>query len=586
MDSTSTDEYRPCYITYDSFPEFKQSWKRSLADSAPTLRDEFPDYHLSDPESLVHTRTQACTFDIGTGSSIYTQSIIPAIVRAKHEVILVTCFWAKSPTLTALKETLERLAEWRRQRIQEIRASNPNANISSLRIRICFSSRSFFQKLFHTSSRDGYVYPQSTWSRQLGLPNPEILEAGLIDLRIKSLFFLPFSVMHPKFLIVDRERAWLPSCNVSWETWLEFCVEITGDAVDGLVEFYRHVWDKKLENIPQPGSDDASRKLPSPRLGDLQLTSTLSTVGIFEGLLPDVSIPTVLLPSSHHRNPKFDIIPWHNSPSPPSTPLNVAILLLLDIAKHFIYIQTPNLTSTAVIDKLLEALERGVNVAIVTSKRLMILEQLVTAGTTTSICVRSLIQRYDRLRTQYQQSKGTGNQATPDQSIDIEAQRPPLGRLRISYFRPDPDHEDKKASEEPVQSHMKFTLVDGQYVVLGSGNMDRASWFTSQELGIMFHSGKVAGALASAVGIALSHRKEHVFSSTAEDDEESERQPSSQESTTNQDYQHSKKTASYVQGERSGMSRSRSDFSAFVTSRMTFERFMSGKPANPQDGRS
>jgi phosphatidylserine/phosphatidylglycerophosphate/cardiolipin synthase-like enzyme len=29
--------------------------------------------------------------------------------------------------------------------------------------------------------------------------------------------------------------------------------------------------------------------------------------------------------------------------------------------------------------------------------------------------------------------------------------------------------------------------VDGEYLMLGSGNMDRASWWTSQEIGVLFY---------------------------------------------------------------------------------------------------
>ena len=35
-----------------------------------------------------------------------------------------------------------------------------------------------------------------------------------------------------------------------------------------------------------------------------------------------------------------------------------------------------------------------------------------------------------------------------------------------------------------VKCHIKCTIIDGKVMVLGSGNMDRASWYTSQELGI------------------------------------------------------------------------------------------------------
>ncbi|KAI0884119.1 phospholipase D/nuclease [Annulohypoxylon maeteangense] len=498
------------YITFDSFPRFKETWRDSLIENAAASSDEFPDYHVRNPSSLV-TSSQVRSFQLGTGASIYTQSLIPAILEAKYEIILVTCFWAPSPTLSAIKDALEQLAEARHEYIRT--SDSDDQSLSPLRIRICFSSRSLFQKLFHTTSKDGYVYPPSTWSTQLGLPSQETLKAGRIDLRVKSLFFLPFSVMHPKFLIVDRERAWLPSCNVSWEAWLEGCVEITGKAVAGLVKFYRHVWDGQLEQLTTRDIPDDGSANPL-NLGELELPIVPSPVSYYNTFFPGRETPTMLLPSSHHRNPRFDIFPWRDSPLPPSTPLNQAVLRLLNLAEHFIYIQTPNLTSWAVIDKLLEALKRGVNVAIVTSKRLMILEQLITAGTTTSLCVGSLIRRYKKLEAEQSRSKASVDP-------DIEAQRPPLGLLNIDYYCPDAESQaeckEDGTAEEPVQSHLKLTLVDGQYVVLGSGNMDRASWFTSQELGILFHSRDIASTIGEAVGNVLSGRRESVFSSTADD---------------------------------------------------------------------
>jgi hypothetical protein len=84
-----------------------------------------------------------------------------------------------------------------------------------VKVRIGFSSSSLFQKLFHTSSPEGKIYASSTWHSKLGLPEPQSL-AGL-DLEVKSVFFLPFSVWHPKFVIVDNKEVFLPSCNVSWE---------------------------------------------------------------------------------------------------------------------------------------------------------------------------------------------------------------------------------------------------------------------------------------------------------------------------------------------------------------------------------
>ncbi|KAI0095981.1 phospholipase D/nuclease [Daldinia grandis] len=499
-------------IKLDSFPRFKEEWKHSLVEHASTLHNEFPDYYLSNPDCLAGTATVK-SFRLATGESIFLKALLPAIATAKHEVILVTCFWAQGPTLDALRGTLEKLAEYRREHIRSIRSASSGANeFSPLKIRICFSTRSLFQKLFHPFSKDGYVYPSSTWTTRLGLPSPEVLEAGLIDLRVKSLFFLPFSVMHPKFLIIDRERAWLPSCNVSWEAWLEGCVEVSGDVVATMVEFYQNVWDRKLGNHLTSRRDlDYDRSSLSTLLEHGLTAAPQSHVGALEEFISGIEIPAILLPSSHHRNPKFDFIPWHDHSPPPPTPLNTAVLQLLDMSEHIIYIQTPNLTSAIVIEKLLDALKRGVNVTIVSNERLMLLEQIVTAGTTTSRCLNSLIKRYKKLKAQRPQSIVNDSCANSDLGIDVEAQQPQLGLLNVYYYCPASKNETDETSEEPVQSHLKLTIVDAQYVILGSGNMDRASWFTSQELGILFHSEDFATAVSTAAFSTLSGRRESVF---------------------------------------------------------------------------
>ncbi|KAH9985514.1 hypothetical protein F4779DRAFT_318058 [Xylariaceae sp. FL0662B] len=498
-----------------SFSRLKEPWKSTLAAHSSSLRDEFPDYYASDPESLVCT-SRIHSFQLGTGASIYTQSLLPAILEAKSEIILVTCFWASSSTLSALREALEQLAEHRREYIRNQCAAGLDVDVlSPLRVRVCFSSRSLLQKLLHTSSNDGYVYSPTSWHTKLGLPDQETLHSGLIDLRVKSLFFLPFSVMHPKFLIVDRQRAWLPSCNVSWEAWLEGCVEISGEAVVSLMEFYRHVWDRQLDGeiTGLAGQSHVSAAPSTSSVGRLGLTSIRSPATLFVSLT-EVTTPTILLPSPHHRNPRFDLNPWHSSPSPPLTPLNCAIIRLLNMARSSIYLQTPNLTSASVIDGLLEALKRGVDVTIVTSKGMMLLEQIVTAGTTTSLCLRSLIRKYQVYKAHRKRNTSNLSRGDSGPVVDLEAQMPHLGSLKVSYFRPCSANRVAGVPEEPVHSHLKLTIIDGQFTVLGSGNMDRASWFTSQELGILFESTEFATAVNEALGKILDGRLNLIFPSS------------------------------------------------------------------------
>jgi len=206
--------------------------------------------------------------------------------------------------------------------------------------------------------------------------------------------------------------------------------------------------------------------------------------------------PTVFLLSPHHVNPRFRPFPWQSAPEPPPTPLNTFTLQLFGSATSSIYIQTPNLTAPPALTALLRALQRGVDVHVVTSERLMILEQLGTAGTTTARCVKKLVRRYKRLP----------RAASP--ASDLESATPKVGRLHIEYYR----SQNSNTPKEPTQSHLKLTIVDANWVILGSGNMDRASWYTSQELGVAFCSPEVAAAVQGVVRQGLEGRIKVVHS--------------------------------------------------------------------------
>ncbi|KAI1065309.1 hypothetical protein LB507_001320 [Fusarium sp. FIESC RH6] len=438
----------------DAAVEFPQSfvrpWKELLQSRRDEQQDDFPSYYVNNVDSLITTSSPKSLY-VGTGHSIYTRALLPAFLSAKHSVQLITCYWAASPSLDAIRDTLEKLATARIESNVQTR----------LQMMIGFSSFGLFQKLLHPASRDGYVYEPSKWSK-LGLPDQQLLENAGIDLTVKSIFFTPLSVMHPKFVIVDGKRAWIPSCNVSWERWFEGCVEVEGAIVDRLLAFYDRVWAQgdepqrisDAQNDPQTGTEVSSR-LP----GSVETSATQAIAFPAEG-----PVPTIFLPSPHHRNPKFSFFPFLSQKDPPMTPLNAALLTLFANAQRRITILTPNVTSWPVVDSLLDALARGVDVQIRTSKGMMLIEQLVTAGTTTSWCLNKFIQRYNALV----------NQPRPS---DPEAQAQTPGKLEIFYYKQLDARRDEE--DEPVVSHFKMTLVDDEYLVLGSGNMDRASWWTT-----------------------------------------------------------------------------------------------------------
>lgn len=328
-----------------------------------------------------------------------------------------------------------------------------------------------------------------------------------LDLKVKSIFVRPFSVMHPKLVIIDRRQVWVPSCNVSWETWFEGCIILSGPITDQFVAFWQNFWarDEKILDIRQYATPSGPHAAPifhslphhlfSPACSSLQRTGKPLYTS-------PQSLPSVFLPSPHHKNPRFRFLPWSQPAPPPPTPLNLFLLTLLENAKTSVSIQTPNLTSPPVLAAILSALQRGVHVGILTSASLMVAEQLVTAGTTTSRCIRALIRRYKKLRSEHQR-----------RATDVESAAqapPPLGTLEIEYFQPRAKH-----GREPVQSHIKLTIVDAEWVVLGSGNLDRASWYTSQELGVAFHDAELALRVAEVVGGKMSGRTRFVFDSDA-----------------------------------------------------------------------
>lgn len=451
-----------------------QRWLNEMSAHTSKVQRGDRNHSNSRPERLI-SQSDIQSFILGTGDDIFHR-LQPALESAQREIIFVTCFWARSESLEILKSALETLSTLRVGR-------------SKVRIRIGFSSLSLSQKLLQTSSLDGKTYDPKEWPTKLGLPAANDLRG--LDVQVKSIFVRPFSVMHPKFIIIDRKEVWLPSCNVSWESWFEGCVVLTGPVVQNFVTFWQRFWGRN-ESILEMESNSSITGEDASTSQDHEIQKP-GPAHIFRKLELR-SVPSVFLLSPHHINPRFMLLPW-TTPAPPSTPLNMFLLTLFDLATHNIYIQTPNITSPPVLKALLSALQRGVHVNIVTSERLMILEQLFTAGTTTARCVKKLVRKHRRMK-----KKSRNN--------DEEAGLRRIGNLVVEYFQPKPPI----TLGEPLQSHLKLTIVDEEWVVLGSGNMDRASWYTSQELDVAFRDRKFARTVKDNVDLVLKERKRVAFS--------------------------------------------------------------------------
>ncbi|KAI9647169.1 hypothetical protein NHQ30_003552 [Ciborinia camelliae] len=449
-----------------------------------------------------HTTTHPTTFHLGTGTSIFS-SLLPQLLSTNHELIIVTCFWASSSSQHEIHQLLLRLSE---RAISEQKI---------IHIRICFSSLSPLQKIFQTSSPDGYLYPSSRYP-SLGLPSEA--EIPGLDLRIKSIFFRPCHVLHGKYIIQDTRRVWFPSCNVSWEAWGEGCIGFKGgELVGDLRGYWGRIWDgDERMRIPETLGTTAELVEGTPEVPSIELGHPNAPGLAFIDLshLPE-NTETLLLPHTHSPYNPFSVF-FHPNAKPPSTPLNTFLLSHISTAKSSITIYTPNLTYKPVINALFEAIGRGVSVRVMVSRKLMVFEQLVTAGTITEWEIWKMERRYRKLVSHASRRLS-----------DPEAGNTRLGNLEIVYFNPalvnvnmnDGNNNNNNSDartrtggtvaggglqnigkeSRPVKLHLKMTIIDNEITVLGSGNMDRASWVTSQEVGIAIFSEQVSRRLVEIV---------------------------------------------------------------------------------------
>lgn len=368
-----------------------------------------------------------------------------------------------------------------------------------VRVRIGFSSSGLLQKLRHPATPKGKEYPPETWA-EMGFPAPQEL-AGL-DMAVKSIFYLPFSVLHGKFCIVDRKVLVLPSANVSWEVWGECASIFEGGIVDTFFKFWRGVWGVGDEARIE---DDEEEDLLLGSFRDEGLTPIAAPVRMFEfSTNPAKSYPTLFIPQPHHRNPRFPRPLSFVLPSPPKnkdpmqTPQNAFLLLAIARAEKSIYLQTPNLTSQPLIDALATAVRRGVVVELVTCRKMMLLEQIVTTAGTgiTECCVKRLIKRVvaNGLPDGERGAGGGGGRG-----------------LWVYYYTGAARTETGHLMDKAVKSHVKTIVIDGNITVLGSANGDRASWYTSQEVNVAVFAEEFAWQVRRELVIGLGGRLECVY---------------------------------------------------------------------------
>ena len=428
------------------------------------------------PLSSLLTTSTPTHFHVGTGLSA-TALLCSHIVRARREVLFVTCFWAASASLSLLRAALHEL---NRRHLARRADDGGGGRDKKLKVRICFSSSGPFHKLFHTSSPLGKIHDAP---EALGLP--PVAELPGLDVRVKSLFYTPLSVLHGKFLVVDGRTLVVPSANVSWEKWGECATVFEGGGIVGVfVAFWRNVWGVGEFEEEEEEEEEEEREVEEGEDAADEFSNDKVDGG------GEDCYPTLFLPQPHHRNPRFfsfsfSPFSFSSSPSPPPTPQNTFFLSALAASTSRIYLHSPNLTSKPLVAALAAATHRNVAVTVVTCRRMMTLEQLVTTPFTyTERCVRALVK-------------------------DAK-----VGFLKLCYYKPpgvSAGGGGGEGGEEGVDKwHVKACVIDDRVAVLGSANADRASWWTSQEVNVAVFSERFAGCVKQRLEEGVRGRLESV----------------------------------------------------------------------------
>jgi len=397
-----------------------------------------------DPQSV---RCYGRTVELVIGNGLVTtEYATDFIVQAQQEVLLSTCFWAPSSSLVQLHNVLITL---------NARAKQDGRRVS---VRILFSSYSLAQKFL--SFKGVRIWRSKTWKR-LGLPSTDTLEC--LDMTVLSRFKKPFGVMHAKFVIIDRQIVILPSSNISCtilrihltegENWYELAVRLEGEIVHYFVQYFFRYYHPTGASVPQSATS----------------SQPIYPSSIFREKYPDLlysfespQLPLAFLPSAPSRVGTFPFSPVHS----PTTLFQVQAIIQ---ARRTIFIQTPNLTSRAILKAIKRALRNGIHVTLYLPRYMMVLESLVTGWTTTQCSVRWLLSW---------------------------TRRHPETHLMLEWFQCDPYQAFPVDGEK---THIKFMVVDEELVIVGSSNLDRASACTSGEVDVAFVDADLAWGILSAI---------------------------------------------------------------------------------------
>lgn len=253
-----------------------------------------------------------------------------------------------------------------------------------------------------------------------------------------------FGNLHVKSMVVDRRVGMLTGANPEHQhnfdqPWHDIGTSFAGEITAAVTEDFRYSWERS--------------EIWSCGVGE---TGTSCLTPVTE--LPDLPPETAPM-----GDPACAVLAMTREPSQfvnnsVANPQDQAFLAGFTNARDVIKIETPNINDDAVKEALLDAVARGVTVKMITSKEFNETSEKLAGGPNG--------ENVDQLY----------------RDAALAGVADPCSRLQIRWYSRD--------GLEPVlgngvyASHTKYSSIDEQVVIVGTTNMDTASWNFSHELNL------------------------------------------------------------------------------------------------------
>ena len=357
------------------------------------------------------------------------------IADAQHDVSFATFVWeVGSDPSNVLLEGLSRLEA-------RLRAEGPRETPVTVRI-LVYANRLMGER--------GVGEPLALAVRELEL------DASYVDATVATRGSWALGAMHQKLVVIDGEIVHVGGANVEfvhgWEDgvvpWHDSAYIVRGEIARPLLRSFDDMWYEGSAWHCDGTRCDTERNGWPER--------TLRTPIDAGSCIPMLALT---------RRPRGE--PNNNV----DNPQDQGWLAAMENAREVIQIESPNLNDNAAKDAIIAALTRGVTVRIVLS--------LGFNETTESL-----------------PGVGGGNAANADElyarATEAVGAETACRLLHIRWYAGD----DGRAivGNGEGASHTKYMSVDGQLVIVGSGNMDTVSWNNSGEVNVGVDSAEVTAA--------------------------------------------------------------------------------------------